>query len=181
MFFFFFILFLLLLLPFQDACLRRLLEGLQIYSVLLKHVEEQYPLSRIPSEVRYYSSILIKEVENKVGGTRNVQTKAKDQMFLNWNVVSLLAQVRERDQAAPRTSGQEEQQQQVLRDLDQSDTFHKKMTAHGILYHLHYFLVDCRRVIVNKRSKPREAEAAAEAAASRVMTAVTFYHQKRKM
>lgn len=52
---------------FQDACLRRLLEGLLIYSVLLQHVEEEYPLSRIPSEVRYYSSILIKEVENKVG------------------------------------------------------------------------------------------------------------------
>lgn len=50
----------------QDACLRRLLEGLLIYSVLLKHVEEEYPLSRIPSEVRYYSNILIKEVENKV-------------------------------------------------------------------------------------------------------------------
>lgn len=51
----------------QDACLGRLLEGLLIYSVLLKHVEEEYPLSRIPSEVRYYSSILIKELENKVG------------------------------------------------------------------------------------------------------------------
>lgn len=53
--------------PPQESCLRRLLEGLLIYSVLLKHVEEEYPLSRIPAEVRYYSSILIKEVENKVG------------------------------------------------------------------------------------------------------------------
>lgn len=51
----------------QDACLRRLLEGLLVYSVLLKHVEQEYPLSRIPSEVRYYSNVLIKEVENKVG------------------------------------------------------------------------------------------------------------------
>lgn len=70
------------------------------------------------------------------------------------------------------TSSQEEQ---LLRDIPHSDTFHSKMTAHGILYNLHYFLVDCRRVIVNKRATHRDA------AAGRLMTAVTFYQQKVKM
>uniref|UniRef100_H3CA23 Interleukin-6 n=1 Tax=Tetraodon nigroviridis TaxID=99883 RepID=H3CA23_TETNG len=106
----------------QDACLRRLLEGLLVYSVLLKHVEQEYPLSRI-SEVRYYSNVLIKEVENKV---------------------------KERGQVTTLSSSQQEQ---LLRAVDRSDTFHRRMTAHGILYNLHYFLVDCRRVIVNKRAR----------------------------
>lgn len=70
------------------------------------------------------------------------------------------------------TSSQEEQ---LLRDIPHSDTFHRKMTAHGILYNLHYFLVDCRRVIVNKRAKQREA------AAGGLLTAVTFYQQKVKV
>lgn len=56
-----------LVLFLQDACLRRLLEGLLIYSVLLKRVEEEFPSSSILSEVRFYSNILIKELENKVG------------------------------------------------------------------------------------------------------------------
>ncbi|XP_056877442.1 interleukin-6 [Takifugu flavidus] len=128
----------------KDACLRRLLEGLLIYSVLLKRVEEEFPSSSILSEVRFYSNILIKELENKV---------------------------RDRDQVMRLTSSQEEQ---LLKDTDYPDTFHRKMTAHGILYNLHYFLVDCRRVIINKRAKHRES------AGSRVVTAVTFYHQKKR-
>lgn len=98
--------------------------------------------------------------------------KANNGHFLKSNVVILLLQVREHNQVMMLTSSQEEQ---LLRDINHSDTFHRKMTAHGILYNLHYFLVDCRRVIVNKRAKHRDA------AASRVMTAVTFYHQKLKM
>lgn len=53
----------------QEDCLRRLFEGLLIYSVLLKHVEKECPQSTIPAEVKYYSSILIREVERKVGLT----------------------------------------------------------------------------------------------------------------
>lgn len=63
----------------QDACLRRLLEGLLIYSALLKHVEEECPSSTIPSEVRYYSNILIKELENKVG--LSIMVTFSDQML----------------------------------------------------------------------------------------------------
>lgn len=87
-------------------------------------------------------------------------------------VVILQIQVRDRDQVMRLTSGQEEQ---LLKDIKYPDMFHRKMTAHGILYNLHYFLVDCRRVIINKRAKHRDS------AASRVMTAVTFYHEQKKM
>lgn len=62
--------------------MRRLLEGLLIYSVLLRHVEEEYPLSRIPLEVRYYSNILIKEAENKVGLVLVLHSKAALEMFV---------------------------------------------------------------------------------------------------
>lgn len=88
------------------------------------------------------------------------------------DVLILLLQVRDRDQVMRLTSRQEEQ---LLKDTDYPDAFHRKMTAHGILYNLHYFLVDCRRVIINKRAKHRES------AGSRVVTAVTFYQQKKRL
>lgn len=88
------------------------------------------------------------------------------------DVVILNIQVKDRDQVIRLTSSQEEQ---LLKDINYPNMFHRKMTAHGILYNLHFFLVDCRRVIVNKRAKHRES------AASRVMTAVTFYHQQQKI
>lgn len=64
--------------------------------------------------------------------------------------------MRERNQVMALSSSQEEQ---LLKDIEQSDAFRRKMAAHAILYHLHYFLVDCRRVIVNKRPKLRDAAA----------------------
>lgn len=66
----------------------------------------------------------------------------------------LLLQVKERGQVTTLSSSQQEQ---LLRAVDRSDTFHRRMTAHGILYNLHYFLVDCRRVIVNKRARAGRA------------------------
>lgn len=50
----------------QEACLHRLLQGLLIYTVLLKRVETEFPSSTIPSEARYYSGLLIREIEKKV-------------------------------------------------------------------------------------------------------------------
>lgn len=44
-----------------------MLQGLVIYTFLLKRVEKEYPSSTIPSEARYYSGLLIREVEKKVG------------------------------------------------------------------------------------------------------------------
>lgn len=75
--------------------------------------------------------------------------------------------MRDGEQVTRPSSGQEEQ---LLRDVSSPNTFHRKMTAHGVLYNLHYFLVDCRRVIVNKRPRPRVAA-----------DAVTFYHQRPRM
>lgn len=51
----------------QEACLHRLLQGLIIYTFLLKRVEEECPSSMIPVEARYFSGVLIREVEKKVG------------------------------------------------------------------------------------------------------------------
>lgn len=101
--------------------------------------------------------------------------KAENRDFLQANVGILLFffQVRERSQVTALSSSQQEQ---LLRAVEQSDTFHRRMTAHSILYNLHFFLVDCKRVIVNKR-----ATKAREAAGSRLLTAVTFYQQKLKM
>lgn len=52
--------------PLQEACLHRLLQGLLVYTVLLKRVETECPSSTIPSEARYYSGLLIREIEKKV-------------------------------------------------------------------------------------------------------------------
>lgn len=71
-------------------------------------------------------------------------------------------------QVTPLTSSQE---QQLLRDLDSSDTFHRKMTAHSILYQLRIFLIDCKNAI-NKKEKLRESRA------NRAMTPVTLYYQR---
>lgn len=76
-------------------------------------------------------------------------------------------QMRHAVQVTPLTSSQE---QQLLRDLDSSDTFHRKMTAHSILYQLRSFLVDCKNAI-NKKEKLRESRA------NRAMTPVTLYYQ----
>lgn len=67
-------------------------------------------------------------------------------------------QVRDREPVTRLSGGQEEQ---LLRDVRYPSTFHRKMAAHGVLYSLHYFLVDARRVIVNKRPRPRVVTAVA--------------------
>lgn len=40
--------------------------------------------------------------------------------------------------------------QQLLQEMEASDSFHRKMMAHSILYKAHHFLVDGKTVI-NKR------------------------------
>lgn len=67
--------------------------------------------------------------------------------------VASAPQMRDPEQVTTLTSSQEEQ---LLRDINNADTFHRKMTAHSILYKLHFFLVDGKRVIVNKREKLRQ-------------------------
>lgn len=51
----------------QDACLHRMLQGLIIYSFLLKRVEKEFPGSIIPSEATFYCKVLMGEIQKKVG------------------------------------------------------------------------------------------------------------------
>uniref|UniRef100_A0A671WFF8 Interleukin-6 n=1 Tax=Sparus aurata TaxID=8175 RepID=A0A671WFF8_SPAAU len=124
----------------MEALLHRLLQGLPVYTALLKYVEKEEPKSQIPSRFRQNSELLKQRITGKM---------------------------RHAVQVTPLTSSQE---QQLLRDLDSSDTFHRKMTAHSILYQLRSFLVDCKNAI-NKKEKLRESRA------NRAMTPVTLYYQ----
>ncbi|XP_042292073.1 interleukin-6-like [Thunnus maccoyii] len=96
----------------KEACLHRLVSGLQTYKILLKHVEKEYPGSLILTEARYYISHLIDLIKGKM---------------------------RHPERVSALTSSQE---QQLLKELDNPNTFHRKMTAHCILRQLHYFLRD---------------------------------------
>ena len=51
----------------QEACLQRLVKGLQTYLVLFKHVEREYPRSSVLPEVTHYSGLLISLIKGKVG------------------------------------------------------------------------------------------------------------------
>lgn len=52
------------------------------------------------------------------------------------------------------------QEEQLLRDMNVPNAFHRKMMAHSILYTMHYFLVDCSAVI-RKRERNRGGSRAA--------------------
>uniref|UniRef100_A0A672Y698 Interleukin-6 n=1 Tax=Sphaeramia orbicularis TaxID=375764 RepID=A0A672Y698_9TELE len=78
----------------MEDCLLRLVDGLRVYRVLLKHVEKEYPSSSVLSRVK---------------------------------VATML------------TSSQEEQ---LLKELNNLDSFHRKMVAHNILRKLHQFLCE---------------------------------------
>uniref|UniRef100_A0A8C3AUR1 Interleukin-6 n=1 Tax=Cyclopterus lumpus TaxID=8103 RepID=A0A8C3AUR1_CYCLU len=113
----------------KEACLHRLAHGLRIYTVLLKHVEKEYPGNLICSVVKYYSDLLI--------------NLSKDKM-------------RNPEQVTALTSSQEAQ---LLGGLDHLDAFQRKMTAHSILRQLHHFLVDSKRAITKRENtKARMAD-----------------------
>ncbi|XP_062414625.1 interleukin-6-like [Pungitius pungitius] len=109
----------------EEACLHRIAHGLLIYTVLLKHVEKEYPGSLIGSLAKYYSGLLINLCKEKM---------------------------RKPVQVAALTGSQEAQ---LLRGLDQTTAFQRKMVAHSILRQLHHFLLDNRRAIAKweKRRK----------------------------
>ncbi|XP_029976940.1 interleukin-6-like [Salarias fasciatus] len=104
----------------REACYHRLAKGLQVYTVLLRHVEREYPNNLILSAARLYSSVLIQGIKEKM---------------------------RRGDQVSALTSGQEEQ---LLREFDTPDRYHRKMTAHSILHHLKVFLADGTRAIFKR-------------------------------
>ncbi|KAM3596849.1 uncharacterized protein V6R79_021664 [Siganus canaliculatus] len=127
----------------KETCLHRLAQGLLTYSVLLRHVEREYPHSFILSETRHYSSILVRLIKQKMKNPAQV---------------------------TPLSSSQE---QQLLGNINHNDSFHSKITAHSILYKLHFFLVDCKRAI-RKMDRPRRNMA------DRVTSPVVLFHQKLK-
>ncbi|XP_029976924.1 interleukin-6-like [Salarias fasciatus] len=78
----------------REACYHRLAKGLQVYTVLLRHVEREYPQQ--PDPVRRQA------------------------------------------------------EEQLLREFDTPDRYHRKMTAHSILHHLKVFLADGTRAIFKR-------------------------------
>ncbi|KAK5855196.1 hypothetical protein PBY51_005324 [Eleginops maclovinus] len=112
----------------KEDCLKRLVQGVQIYTVLLRHVEKEYPNSLICAEVKSNSGRLINVIKHKMKNP---------------------------EQVTALTSSQEVQ---LLKDLDNPNTFHRKMTAHNILRQLHYFLLKGKRAIA-KRERSRGSTA----------------------
>uniref|UniRef100_A0A3P8TBZ1 Interleukin-6 n=1 Tax=Amphiprion percula TaxID=161767 RepID=A0A3P8TBZ1_AMPPE len=98
----------------KEACLQRLAQGLLTYTVLLKHVEMEYPDSPIIAAVRLYSGAIVTAIKEKM---------------------------KHRERVTVPTSTQEEQ---LLKGLKNPDTFQRKMMAHSILHHFHTFLVDAK-------------------------------------
>ncbi|KAM3858426.1 interleukin-6 [Diretmus argenteus] len=99
----------------KEACLRRLVQGLLKFSVLLKHVEKEYPTNSFLPEVKSNSGSLVTLIKEKM---------------------------KHPNQVTALTGSQEEQ---LLKELDNPDTFRRKMTAYSILYQFHWFLVDGQR------------------------------------
>ncbi|KAM4539912.1 interleukin-6 [Odontesthes bonariensis] len=99
----------------KDACLQRLVRGLLVYTVLLKHVEREYPNSPILQRVNPSIRLLIPLIRKRV---------------------------KKSDRVTALSSSQEEQ---LLKELNKPDAFHRKMTAHSILCNLRLFLIDGKR------------------------------------
>ncbi|XP_040910207.1 interleukin-6 [Toxotes jaculatrix] len=124
----------------KEACLHRLAEGLYTYMVLLKYVEKEYPNSSILSVVRHHSGSLMELIKGKM---------------------------RNRELVKPLDSSQEEQ---LLKELDNPDAYHRKMTAHQILRQLHHFLRDSKVEIAKREQSRRNV-------ASKIVAPTHSYHQ----
>ncbi|KAM7384148.1 hypothetical protein PAMA_011476 [Pampus argenteus] len=107
----------------MEACLCRLAQGLHTYLVLFKHVEKECPGSLILLQTRYQSSFLINLIKEKMRHPERVSALNKSQ------------------------------EESVLRELDNPNTFHRKMTAHSILRQLHMFLVDGKRAVIKREMR----------------------------
>ncbi|XP_054914796.1 interleukin-6-like [Poeciliopsis prolifica] len=105
----------------KEARLQQLAQDLTTYSVLLKHVDKEYPGKSIVTELKAALPRLI--------------TKIKRAMRTADHVVAL-------------TSSQE---LQLLKELESLDSYHRKMMAHGVLSSLHDFLVEWKRELTKRR------------------------------
>ncbi|KAM4725132.1 interleukin-6-like [Anableps anableps] len=99
----------------KEACLQWLAEGLLKSSVLLKYVDREHHNHSIVTLVNGIIPLLI--------------TKIKQTM-------------RNADRVVALTSSQE---QQMLKELESPDLFHRKMMAYSILSSIGHLLVDCKR------------------------------------
>ncbi|XP_037120324.1 interleukin-6-like [Syngnathus acus] len=107
----------------KEACLHRLAQGLSTYMILLKHVEKEYPGSRILSEAKHYSELLLYNIKQKM-------KKPEEVTGLSSN-----------------------EEESLLRSLYHPDAFHRKMTAHNILRKLYIFIVDGKRALSRKERR----------------------------
>uniref|UniRef100_A0A3Q3K8T1 Interleukin-6 n=1 Tax=Monopterus albus TaxID=43700 RepID=A0A3Q3K8T1_MONAL len=119
--------------PF-DACLHRLVEGLNNYTVLLRHVEREYPNNLILLAAKSHSRHLISLIKGKMRHSERV------------------------------TALTSSQQEQLLRDIENDTTFHSRITAHSILRQFRNFLVDGKRAICQREMKKCGHRCAAESA-----------------
>ncbi|KAM9776935.1 interleukin-6-like isoform 2-T2 [Syngnathus typhle] len=107
----------------KEACLHRLAQGLSTYIILLKHVEKEYPGSKILSEAKHYSVLLLYNIKQKM-------KKPEEVTGLSSN-----------------------EEESLLRSLYHPDAFHRKMTAHNILRNLYIFIVDGKRALRRKERR----------------------------
>uniref|UniRef100_A0A096MF73 Interleukin-6 n=1 Tax=Poecilia formosa TaxID=48698 RepID=A0A096MF73_POEFO len=105
----------------KEAGLQQLAQDLTKYSVLLKHVDKEYPGKLIVTELKATLPRLI--------------TKIKRTM-------------RNADRVVALTGSQE---LQLLKDLESLDSYHRKMMAHSVLSSIRDFLVEWKRELTKRQ------------------------------
>uniref|UniRef100_A0A3B4BKS2 Interleukin-6 n=2 Tax=Periophthalmus magnuspinnatus TaxID=409849 RepID=A0A3B4BKS2_9GOBI len=108
----------------MEGCLRRLVRGLLVYQVLLKHVEREYPNSQVLPNIKYFSSLLISATRQKMRKPDAVKALSRTQ------------------------------EDSLLKEVDHFDMFNRKMFAHNILRKLHEFLRDIQVSIKRIEKRP---------------------------
>uniref|UniRef100_A0A667XXL3 Interleukin-6 n=1 Tax=Myripristis murdjan TaxID=586833 RepID=A0A667XXL3_9TELE len=101
----------------KESCLQRQVQGLLKFRVLLKYVEREYPSNPVLPNFKFYSGLLISLIEGKM---------------------------KHREQVRALTSSEEEM---LLKEMDNPDVFHRRMTAHSILLKLNEFLIDSKKSV----------------------------------
>uniref|UniRef100_A0A3B3WFE4 Interleukin-6 n=1 Tax=Poecilia mexicana TaxID=48701 RepID=A0A3B3WFE4_9TELE len=111
----------------KEAGLQQLAQDLTKYSVLLKHVDKEYPGKLIVTELKATLPRLI--------------TKIKRTM-------------RNADRVVALTGSQE---LQLLKDLESLDSYHRKMMAHSVLSSIRDFLVEWKRELTKKQVRKAQS------------------------
>ncbi|CAL8362285.1 unnamed protein product [Arctogadus glacialis] len=104
----------------KEACLLRLVQGLQKYKVLLTHVKKEYPDNALLPHIKYNSDLLIHLIKEKMRHPERLTVLSDTEA------------------------------QSILQGLENTNTFQRKVTAHSILRKLHLFLIDSSRDLCRK-------------------------------